>query len=88
MYRCGIIKYAIKVMHYDRLINRYIQYSIIGVLGLWSSPSMKGSRPPPCSNFTLTVTDEDQAVMFGGYTLSGESSEAYILHLPTMVSYF
>ena len=56
-------------------------------LGLWSSPSMKGSRPPPCVSFSLTVTDVDQAVMFGGCTPSGESSEAYILHLPTMVSY-
>ena len=52
---------------------------------LWSSPSMKGSRPP-CSGFSLTVSDDDQAVMFGGDTPSGESSEAYILHLPTMVS--
>ena len=48
---------------------------------------MKGSRPPPCAAFSLTVTDEDQAVMFGGFTPSGESSEAHILHLPTMVSH-
>ena len=49
---------------------------------------MKGSIPPPCSGFSLTVTDEDQAVMFGGRTPSGESSEARVLHLPTMVSQF
>ena len=48
---------------------------------------MKGSRPPPCSGFSLTVTGEDQAVMFGGGTPPGESSEAHILHLPTMVNY-
>ena len=47
---------------------------------------MKGSRPPPCDSFSLTVTDEDQAVMFGGGTLSDKYSEAHILHLPTMVS--
>ena len=47
---------------------------------------MKGSRPPPCAGFSLTMTDEDQAVMFGGHTPSGESSEARVLHLPTMVS--
>ena len=57
------------------------------VPGLWSSPSNSGSRPPPCSGFSLTVADEDQAVMFGGNTLSGWSAEALILHLPTMVSH-
>ena len=33
------------------------------------------------------MTDEDQAVMFGGYTPSRRSSEAHVLHLPTMVSH-
>ena len=84
--------YTIKVMHYvcviDCLIDTCNFIYITGVLGLWSSPSMKGSKPPPCSCFSLTVTDEDQAVMFGGLTQSGKSSESYILHLPTMVSYF
>ena len=49
---------------------------------------MKGSIPPSCAGFSLTVTDKDQAVMFGGCTSSGESSKAHILHLPTMVSQF
>ena len=57
------------------------------VPGLWSSPSNGGSRPPPCFRFSLTMTDEDQAVMFGGSTPSGISSEARVLHLPTMVSH-
>ena len=48
---------------------------------------MKGSRPLPCHGFSLTMTDEDQAVMFGGRTPSGFSSEAHVLHLPTMVSW-
>ena len=48
---------------------------------------MKGSRPPPCSGFSLTVTDEDQATMFGGLTPLDKYSEAYVLHLPTMVSF-
>ena len=34
------------------------------------------------------MTDEDQAVMLGGYTSSGKTSEARVLHLPTMVSHF
>ena len=49
---------------------------------------MKGFRPPSCDSFSLTVTDEDQAVMYGGDTPSDHSSEAHILHLPTMVSFF
>ena len=55
--------------------------------GRWSSPSVKGSRPPPCVAFSLTMTDKDQAVMFGGFTSSGFSSEEHVLHLPTMVSW-
>ena len=59
--------------------------------GVWSSPSnkgSKGSRPHPCSDFSVTMTDEDQAVMFGGYNpYGGKSSEACVLHLPTMVSH-
>ena len=56
------------------------------VPGLWSSPSNSGARPPPCSGFSLTMTDKDQIVTFGGFTSLGESSEAHVLHLPTMVS--
>ena len=58
---------------------------ILCILGLWSSPSIKGSRPPRSTGFSLTMTDEDKAVMFGGFTPSGESSEAHVFHLPTMV---
>ena len=69
-------------------VLRYSNEPLLNILGLWSSPSMKGSRPPPCSGFFLTVTGEDQAVMLGGLTSLDESFEAHILHLPTMVSYF
>ena len=58
------------------------------IQGLWSSPSDSGSRPPPCSDFSLTMSDEDQTVVLGGYTSSGMSSEALVLHLPTIVSHF
>ena len=57
------------------------------ILGLWISPPVKGSRPPPSHNFSLTRTDEDHAVMFGGVTPSGSTSMAWALHLPTMVSH-
>ena len=48
---------------------------------------MKGSRLPPCYGFSLTVTDEDQAMLFGGLTPLHKYSEAYVLDLPTMVSF-
>ena len=48
---------------------------------------MKGSKPPSCLGFTLTRTDEDCAVMFGGVTSSGVTSKAWALHLSTMVSH-
>ena len=56
-------------------------------LGSWSSPSVKGSRPPPCAGFSLTMIDEERAVMFGGedrrdYILN----DVYVLHMSTMVS--
>ena len=63
-------------------------YIFLCIQGLWSSPSDGGSRPPPCSDLSLTMSDEDQTVVLGGYTSSGMSSEALVLHLPTMVNYF
>ena len=48
---------------------------------------MEGSRPPPCSSFSLTMTGEDRAVMFGGLTPSGKTSKAWVLRLSTMVSH-
>ena len=48
---------------------------------------MKGSRPPPCSGFSLTMIDEEHAVMFGGLSPSSvNSADVYVLHLLTMVS--
>ena len=48
---------------------------------------MKGSKPPPCSNFSLTMIDEEHAVMFGGYCPDSEcSADIFVLHMPTTVS--
>ena len=59
-------------------------------IGVWSSPSVNGSRPPPCAYFSLTMIDEEDAVMFGGYSEYSNRSvyfaDVFILHLPTMVS--
>ena len=57
-------------------------------LGSWSSPSVKGSRPPPCAYFSLTMIDEERAVMFGGVDSNLEYfNDVYILHMSTMMSY-
>ena len=55
--------------------------------GTWSSPKVSGTRPPPCSHFSLTMMDNDHVVLFGGVQ-SGwrKSSEVYILNLLRMVS--
>ena len=55
-------------------------------LGSWSSPSVKGSRPPTCAGFSLTMIDEERAVMFGGKDRRDYLNDAYVLHMSTMVS--
>jgi len=55
------------------------------VLERWLSPPVKGSQPPPCYRFSLTLTDEDKALMFGGFVGWSLTSEAHVLHLSTMV---
>ena len=55
--------------------------------GTWSSPKVSGTRPPPCSHFSLTMIDDHHVVLFGG-SQSGwrMSSDVYILDLLRMVS--
>ena len=55
--------------------------------GTWSSPKVSGTRPPPCSDFSLTMMDDHQVVLFGGLQ-SGRrmSSDVYMLDLLRMVS--
>ena len=55
-------------------------------LGSWSSPSVKGSRPPPCAYFSLTMIDEERAVKFGGNDSMVNLNDVYVLHMSTMVS--
>ncbi len=58
------------------------------VIGMWSSPTLTGTRPPPCSGFTLTMVDSHRAVLFGGTGHGGKKfKHVYILDLDRMVSY-
>ena len=61
-------------------------FTLSPCLGSWSSPSVKGSRPPPCAGFSLTMIDEERAVMFGGNDSVVYLNDVYVLHMSTMVS--
>ena len=55
--------------------------------GTWSSPKVRGTRPPPCSDFSLTMMDDHHVVLFGGLQCGRRmSSDVYILDLMRMVS--
>ncbi|XP_064393451.1 uncharacterized protein LOC135340948 isoform X1 [Halichondria panicea] len=49
--------------------------------GVWSSPELRGERPPPCKDFTFTTVDQHRAVLFGGYQPGrGEVNDVYIFN--------
>ena len=54
--------------------------------GTWSSPTITGTRPPPCFDFSFTMVDESHAVLFGGFSDSGRTNDVYMLDLSRMVS--
>ena len=55
--------------------------------GTWSSPTISGTRPPPCSFFSITKVDEDNAVLFGGRGQGNVvTNHIYNINLKGMVS--
>ena len=52
---------------------------------MWSSPTMSGDRPPPCSYCTLTAIDPHTLLMFGGDTGKKRLNDLYILDFAAMV---
>ena len=54
--------------------------------GVWSSPAVSGTRPPPCNAFSLTKVDDHHAVMFGGNYSGQRRNDVYTLDLARMVS--
>ena len=54
--------------------------------GMWSSPEVSGTRPPPCKDCSFTMIDERYAVMFGG-TQPGPkaTNDMYMLDVIKMV---
>ena len=49
-------------------------------LGEWITPTVTGDRPPPINSFTLTSVTNNTAVLFGGGTTNGRSSNVYIIN--------
>ena len=41
----------------------------------WISPNVSGDKPPPLSGFTLSKIANEKALLYGGYTAQGPSSE-------------
>ena len=53
--------------------------------GVWISPEMTGTRPPPCAAFTLTKVDPHRVVMFGGRQFSERVNQLHILNMENWV---
>ncbi|XP_064393177.1 uncharacterized protein LOC135340747 isoform X2 [Halichondria panicea] len=54
--------------------------------GVWSSPELRGERPPPCSHFTFTMVDQHRAVFFGGWQPDRDVvvNDVYLFNFRTM----
>lgn len=63
-----------------------ITYSGAFYVGLWGSPILSGSRPPPSDGFTLTSIDAHRAVLFGGILHDRQYiNDVYIINFQKMV---
>ena len=49
--------------------------------GGWSSLTVTGQSPSPCSHFTLTKVGEKKAAMYGGYDGSCKLNHLFIVEL-------
>ena len=74
-YSCNLIGFIV-IAYFEHDANPLIS------LGTWSSPTVKGTRPPPCSHFSFTKMDDHHAVLFGGW----DQMDVYIVNLNRMVS--
>ena len=55
--------------------------SVFCFIDRWSSVTIAGQAPPPCSSFTLTKVGEKRAAMFGGWSGSETSSDLLFVEL-------
>ena len=74
LYRFAVSRYSIDCVHcFPSTLT-----------GTWSSPTLRGTGPPPCTSFSLTMIDDRRAVLFGGLQPPA-TKEVYILDLTGMV---
>ena len=63
------------------LIGHYMRVLMLhGLLGEWITPTVTGDRPPPIISFTLVSVNNNKAILFGGSTTNGASSNVYIIN--------
>ena len=55
--------------------------SVFCFIDRWSSVTIAGQAPPPCSSFTLTKVGEKRAAMFGGWSGSETSNDLLFVEL-------
>ena len=67
-------------------LHDYLHPCNIFLPGIWSSPVISGTRPPPCSAFSFTMVDDYRVVLFGGNQGPKETNDVYILDLTRMAS--
>ena len=76
-----LIVYSCQEKHYTQVCR------IMFFSGTWSSPSFSGTRPSPCSAFSLTSIDDHRALLYGGW--DGEHrccvSDLYLIDFQLMV---
>ena len=55
-------------------------------VGVWISPEVTGSRPPPCGAFSFTRVDSCRVALFGGRQREERTDQLHILNMDTWVS--
>ena len=78
-----------KHVYNSGLIIMFLMYTDQSI---WFSPNVRGTRPPPCRNFTFICINKRQALLYGGYLPEGKLrvSDLYLFDFSdweSMVSY-
>ena len=67
------------------VVMLFCLYCICFTSGLWSSPVVTGTTPPPCKDFSFLKVRNSTVVLFGGFNMKRYSDQLYTLDLNNMV---
>ncbi len=85
-----LILHVLKPLATGLMCMQFWRHDIVGlsfIPGVWSSPGVSGTRPPPLAGFSFTVLDDHRAILFGGVNHREEAvNDAFILDVRRMVS--